>query len=207
MRIGLRDNRGYSLVELIIVMSIIAVLSTATLGISSIVSNANTKKCAQSIFSDMARVKTNTLAKESGGTPPASQNYFSLYRDSSSGKIMIAEGVNGHEEYVEAAPRYIDVQYTYDYKDDGSTSWTDVPSEDTPDTGGHSYSLTVPDNPYAAHKLTIGFDRSNGTILDEKIITNPTGYKIPKAFRVTNDSRTYLIIIHPYTGKTEFKME
>lgn len=201
MRTGLRDNKGYSLTEILIVIAIIAILSAGTLGISGLVSNANTKKCAQSIFSDMARVKTNTLAKESGGTPPSAKNYFSLYRDSASNKIIIAEGVNGHVEYVEAGPRYLDVQYTYNYDPSGSTTWTDIPSESTPDTGGHTYSTSVPTNPYDEHDLTIEYDRTNGTIQEI------TGYSVPNAFRITNDKRTYVIVIHKHTGKTEFKME
>gem|GEM_PF-5873986 len=171
-----------TLVEIIIVIAIMAVLSGTGMGLMGLISNANTKKCAQTIYSDLGRVKTNTLAKESGGTPPGSANYFKIYKDAK-GFTMVEEGVNGHAETIRAGHNNVKVQYTTATIDDVDaartcSSWSDIP------TG-------------AGSALNVEFNRSSGAVA--------AGCYGFSAIKVSNTKRTYYIILHEHTGKMEYK--
>ncbi len=95
MRTGRRDkklnNAGLSLVELVVVIAIMAVMAGGTASIVIAVNNAKTKSCAQSIYTDIARVKANTLAKQKGLTP-AAEYYFKL-KTGPQGEIVAEERV------------------------------------------------------------------------------------------------------------------
>lgn len=139
MRTGLRDKRmnnaGLSLVELVVVIAILAVLSAGSVTIVGAINNARTKSCAQSIYSDIGRVKINTLAKEK--STDVGSSYFKLKRDASN-NIVIEEGVNGTVVEKVIGSSELTVSYEYGGSNVNLTSSSSAPAECTFDraTGG-----------------------------------------------------------------------
>jgi len=106
----IKDNSGFSLVELVIVITIMVVLTGSSISIMVGISNAKVKSCAQSIYSDLNRVKTNTMAKEKGNGTTADDYYFSLYR--AGDDVMLKERINGNDDLKKIGGRGLTVQYT-----------------------------------------------------------------------------------------------
>lgn len=94
MRTGRKsNNQGFSLVELVIVMAIMAVVVT-TVGLSiSLVSGRKVKKCADEIVSTIERTRVLSLGKDQG------QVEFILSQDDASGDyhVRIYQGSNASD--------------------------------------------------------------------------------------------------------------
>ena len=88
------NNRGFSLVELVIVIAIMVVLTASSMSIMVAVGNARVKSCAQSVYTALGRVKTNTMAKEMN--PDANSCYFSISKASSTSPVVVKEVINGN---------------------------------------------------------------------------------------------------------------
>ena len=57
------DNKGFSLLELLIVMAIIVVVSVATTVSLSVISKGNAKKVNKNLYSTLSSLKTTTMSK------------------------------------------------------------------------------------------------------------------------------------------------
>lgn len=68
----MRNNSGFSLIELIVVVAIIALMSTGTMAGLGYLSLANTSKCATKIDSGFTKLKSKNMAK-------ADTTYMHLY--------------------------------------------------------------------------------------------------------------------------------
>lgn len=94
MRTGRKsNNQGFSLVELVIVMAIMAIIVT-TVGLSiSLVSGRKVKKCADEIVSTIERTRVLSLGKDQG------QVEFILSQDDASGDyhVRIYQGSNASD--------------------------------------------------------------------------------------------------------------
>ena len=94
MRTGRKsNNQGFSLVELVIVMAIMAIVVT-TVGLSiSLVSGRKVKKCADEIVSTIERTRVLSLGKDQG------QVEFILSQDDASGDyhVRIYQGSNASD--------------------------------------------------------------------------------------------------------------
>ncbi len=106
----IKDNSGLSLVELVIVIVIMALLTGSGISIVAGVSNARVKSCAQSIYTDLNRVKTNTMAKEKGNGTSANDYYFGLYR--SGDDVILKERINGSDTLKTIGGKGVTVQYS-----------------------------------------------------------------------------------------------
>lgn len=73
------DNKGYSLVELIIVIAIIAVLTGTLIFSISMIFSANARTCANDIKSALAETKITSMGK--------SEAFVEIYRDANNGCI------------------------------------------------------------------------------------------------------------------------
>lgn len=116
MRTGLRDNnKGFSLVELIIVIAIMCVLGVGTVATIGIINNAKVKSCAKSIYTSIGRVKTNTLAKEgehsSSDGVSEYKNKFEVYKNDKN-QVFIRETVNGYAEEKMVGTNGVTVRYS-----------------------------------------------------------------------------------------------
>lgn len=97
MRTGKKSkNQGYSLVEMVVVIAIMAIVVT-TAGLSiSLVSGRKVKKCADEIVSTIERTRVLSLGKDQG------QVEFILSQDSSGDyHVRIYQGSNASDEPVQ----------------------------------------------------------------------------------------------------------
>lgn len=128
------DNSGYSLIELIIVMAIIAVLLTTVVFSITMVFSANAKACANDIQRAITDCKVTTMGK--------AEAYMEIYRDTDENiysQMFVVE--NGSTEAMDPeklGPARVAVSYK---KNDGS--------EEELTAGGA--------------KLKIAFDRASGS--------------------------------------------
>lgn len=80
-----KNNKGYTLVETIIVISMIAVLSSIAVLSLSIVKGARTKKAATSLNSQLASLRLNTMGK-------SADLCIKLYYDATSKEYIVQQG-------------------------------------------------------------------------------------------------------------------
>ena len=125
-------NRGFSLIELIVVVAIMAVALAVGGYALSAISLANAKNCATEIKSSLE--KTRTQACSSDNDTNTAQ--MMLYRDASTGKVCIEKNFEG------AAKEIGGKTVTAKYRLKGTTQYVDIPSQ--------------------ANALVFGFNRSTG---------------------------------------------
>lgn len=95
-----KDNRGYSLVELVIVIAIIALIISAVFYSVIMVFSANAKSCANNIQRAIADCKVTTMGKSSA--------YMELYRDTDQNvytRMYVMD--NGSGSYVPSEPQKV----------------------------------------------------------------------------------------------------
>lgn len=100
MRRIMKDNKGYSLVEMIIVIAIIAVLSGAAMVTISLINSAKAKEAAVSIESEIAALVARSKSQipkfddGSGVVEPQNDYYFAIaiYQNADDNKFYIANG-------------------------------------------------------------------------------------------------------------------
>ncbi|MCM1267888.1 MAG: prepilin-type N-terminal cleavage/methylation domain-containing protein [Bacteroidales bacterium] len=135
------DNGGFSLVELVIVIAIIAIIMGVTFYSIIIIFSANAKSCANDIQRSIADCKVTTMGR--------TKAYMELYRDSDQkvySKMYIWD--RGAGDYVEGEPQQIGTNRVYvGY----------VPE------GGTEAELT------AGTKIRICYDRANGGFKEDPI--------------------------------------
>lgn len=112
------DNRGYSLIELIIVFAIIAVLMGTVFYSIILVFSANAKSCANNIQRSIGDCKVTTMGKADA--------YMELYRNDdgiyTQMHVTESDGTVTHEEPQKVGTNRVDVGYTP--KDGTETSLT-----------------------------------------------------------------------------------
>lgn len=127
------DNRGYSLIELVIVLAIIAIIMSTVFYSIILIFSANAKSCANNIQRSIGECKVTTMGKADA--------YMELYRDSEGTvytKMYVTEsdGTSTEEEPQKVGTSRVYVGYA-------TSGGTKTPLE-------------------AGDKIEIRFDRSNG---------------------------------------------
>ena len=125
-------NRGFSLIELIVVVAIMAVALAVGGYALSAISLANAKNCATEIKSSLEKTRTQACSSDNDTTSAQ----LTLYRDSSSGKVCILKNYEGTAK--EIGGKTVAVKYRLK----GTTQYVELGSQ--------------------ANALTFGFDRSTG---------------------------------------------
>ena len=125
-------NRGFSLIELIVVVAIMGVALAVGGYALSAISLANAKNCATEIKSSLEKTRTQACSSDNDTTSAQ----LLLYRDSSSGKVCVLKNFEGTAK--EIGGKTVTVKYRLK----GTTQLLDLGDQDTP--------------------LTFGFDRSTG---------------------------------------------
>ena len=97
-------NRGFSLIELIVVVAIMAVALTVGGYALSAISLANAKNCATEIKSSLEKTRTQACSTDKG----TSMAVLSLYRDAD-GKVCISKNYEGTEK--EIGSKTVSVKY------------------------------------------------------------------------------------------------
>lgn len=138
---GCFDNDGYSIVELIIVIAIIALIISTVFYSVTMVFSANAKSCANAIQRAIGDCKVTTMGK--------SKAYMELYRDTDQNvytKMYIWDKAAG--DYTKGEPQKVGTSRVYvGYKQKGGTE-TEL---------------------LAGSKIKIGFDRATGGFTDKGV--------------------------------------
>ncbi|MBD5506548.1 MAG: prepilin-type N-terminal cleavage/methylation domain-containing protein [Lachnospiraceae bacterium] len=129
----LKDNRGYSLVELIIVIALIALIISTVFYSLIMVFSANAKSCANDIQRAIADCKVTTMGRSSA--------YMELYRDTDQHVYTRMYVRDSSGTYVPSEPQEVGSSRVY-------VAYTPK--------GGVETELT------AGNKIEIRFDRANG---------------------------------------------
>ncbi|MBP3421074.1 MAG: type II secretion system protein [Lachnospiraceae bacterium] len=79
-----KDNKGFSLVELIVVIAILAILIGAIGANLGLVKKYNAKECRQMIYASLENGRLIALSKSAGGTTTAdTETYLSFFKNGS----------------------------------------------------------------------------------------------------------------------------
>ena len=88
------NDKGVSLVELIIIIAIMAVLSTGLISMISILNGRAARECAQDTLSALSKVRVLTLSKSAGAPPSGKASDADVYLEiipDSDGRILIKQ--------------------------------------------------------------------------------------------------------------------
>lgn len=174
-----KDNRGYSLVELIIVIAIIAALTTTLVLSVGLIFSANAKTCANDIMGAISECKISTMSYGQGNVR------LLLYRGSDGniyGEIQTREKADASWTTSIDGPEKIGAR---------KCSVTDGAGNELPRKTGD----TLPTQDSEA--WAVYFDRSSGSFRDETDIDE---------VHVEGGSKHYRIHFEKLTGKATLEM-
>lgn len=178
-----KNNKGYSIQELIVVIAIMAILvGGLTLSVSILI-GWDAKECAEEIENHLNHVRTNALSKVSAE--------MRLTRDGVTDEYSV--------EYVE-----------YNYQDDGSGGLIDVANTSKTFLLGKEKvtiecffddgtDMIISD----VNSISVGFDRSSGAFTSVKINGTPHADVYCTSIEVSRAGTTYAINMIPKTGKIQ----
>lgn len=180
-----KNNKGYSIQELIIVIAIMAILvGFATISVS-IITGWDARECAEEIESHLNHVRTNALSKLGAE--------MRITRDGTSDEYTI--------EYVE-----------YNFQGDASGSLVEVATVTRTYLIGKENvtiecffddgtDLIISD----LQNVSLGFDRSSGAFTEVKINDLTRSNVYCTSMEITRAGTTYAINMVPKTGKIELE--
>jgi prepilin-type N-terminal cleavage/methylation domain-containing protein len=173
MKTGRNSNRGFSLVELVIVIAIMAIVSgLATLSVS-IITNKKVSKCADEIVSTMERARVLTLGKAQNNVECI------IYQD---GESYIAQIIQGGSVVSEREIGKTPIKITVYFDSGAGVDISAVNGKSPAGTG---------------NGLHVIFDRASGAFVAD---VNAQGKYCTK-IEVTNGKRTVNILPVGRTGK------
>lgn len=176
-----KDNKGYSLVELIIVIAIMALFAGTTLFSVVMIFSASAKACANDIKEALAENKVTAMGK--------SEAKVEIYRDAADDCVYVVQWIKKG--------------------DDWEPKRTDGAGNPVPEKLGNSrvYVAYVPKGG-AETELTSGsslqicYDRSNGSFSDKS-----DGCTLCEKIYVKGGSRFYELTLIELTGKVEAELK
>lgn len=181
------NNKGFSLVELIVVIAIIAILG-GVIGISAYTaSRYNIKKMAETFDKGLSRTQTLCMGKDNDNT------YLRVFEESGSIKIevtRVVENADGTKEKIKDTKEW----------DLGSSNNT------------VTYVTSAGDKTLAADgAFAVSFDRASGAFKEMVELDASgmmTGYKTDvylKEVTFSNDSTSNTVVVFQHTGKHEIR--
>lgn len=191
-----RDNRGFSLIELIVVIAIIAILSTVMAVNIGRISGYRAKECRSKVMSSLENGQTMALTKSKGGSTTSNATTYLVFvkntTDNCNYCITVTAGEVTDVKKVSKGNVTLSVSYTQD-----ATSGTPV---GTVAAGVRSLSTSTSSdvlNACIAAGTRVAFNRQSGGLL-------PTDSDDYLYHMFASAGRyQYEITIHPKTGKVE----
>ena len=173
-----KNNKGYSLVELIVVIAIISVVGMGALWSIIMVFSANAKTCANDIVGAISECKVTTMSKGQGNV-----------------RVIIYRGVNGNI--------YSELQM----RESSGGSWEAVREAEKIGARKCSVGTTdgADDLPDKASAWEIYFDRSSGSFLYSTDSGKPN--TSVREIYVQGGRKNYCIKLEELTGKTILELQ
>ncbi|MDE6749048.1 MAG: prepilin-type N-terminal cleavage/methylation domain-containing protein [Lachnospiraceae bacterium] len=167
-----QNNKGYSLVEIIIVIAIMAILTGGVFFSINMVFGANAKTCANDLKNAISQCKVNTMGKSDAA--------LEIYRDSSNQCIYARQWIKESYGWQAKEPEKISNAKVYiTYSTDG-TNFQELDG---------------------TKSLYIGFDRSSGSFKEGTNPNSGMVDPIYSGFFVGGGGRKYDIELVKLTGK------
>ena len=205
MKKRLADNRGFSLVEFLVVVAIMSIL----IGVMAVsigrLNSYRAKECKNKIAATLNAVQTTALSKSVGGKDidvvkaSSDGTYVTFFYYPNDRSIYMISTVKGQVSDVQKVGKN-DVSVVFDY--DGGTARTLSSVSGFISGTGRPRSLSIQtsnlnDIRDSARSVgvNIGFDRESGAYLPSSTDGNLTGIS------VTKGEYTYNITVHAKTGK------
>lgn len=189
----MEDNRGFSLVEILVCLAIVGVLLSFLFMNTGVINNYNTKEAAKKLNSSILNCRMYALSKSLGGGSLPDANAANASTVTNSTNVYLKVYQNSNNEFI------CDL-YVNDQLSDSSVSVLESKTFSRKkikirytDSSGVVHDIT------SSNAMVIGFDRSNGAFLpmsDGNYITR---------IEVLGAKITYDMKLYSKTGKTEFK--
>ena len=182
----MKDNKGFSLIELIIALAIMSVILGMLIANMGYISNSAAKGCANSLKTAIGQTRIKTMGKQ--------ETLLYIYKDSADGRYykQFITKVNDsvHYEPVEMIGKhYPSVNYSY-----VNSSGTTV--TDTINAGSGNGLLIAFDRTNGKEKVVSGQALADGSTKDSVSCNNIT---------VCGGGADYIVEIVPATGKVSLK--
>lgn len=191
------DNRGFSLVELIIIIAIMAILIAAMAVNIGRVSGYRAKECRTKVVSSLENGRLLTLSKSRGGSNITNTNtYLVFVKNEANGCnycITIVE--NGVREVKKISRGNVTLKYSFT-KD--ATDGTPIGTFNNPNGLAIDSSEAEIQEAVAAG-FKVGFSRQNGSFLPY----DPSGNTNLFQMFASLGNYNYGITIHPKTGEVQ----
>lgn len=191
------DNRGFSLVELVIIIAIMAILIAAMAVNIGRISGYRAKECRTKVVSSLENGRLVTLSKSRGGSNITNTNtYLVFVRNNANGcNYCITVVENEVTEVKKISKGNVTLKYSYTKN---ATDGTPIGSF----SNSHGLGLDSPDadlQAAIAAGFKVGFSRQNGAFLSYDSAGNTNVYQMFASLGRYN----YGITIHPKTGEVE----
>ncbi|MCM1261642.1 MAG: prepilin-type N-terminal cleavage/methylation domain-containing protein [Butyrivibrio sp.] len=172
-----QDNKGYSLVEIIIVIAIMVILSGGVFFSIYMVFGANAKTCANDIKNAISQCKVNAMGKSDAA--------LEIYRDSSNQCIYARQWIKEGDDWQSKDAEKISNAKVY-------VSYT----KDSSNSGTRTY-----DELDGTKSIFIAFDRGSGAFKPSKKPGATGEDDVYTGFIVVGGTRKYTIELVGLTGK------
>ena len=174
-------NKGFSLVELVVVVAIMGVMMAVGGYALSAISLANAKQTAKEIEAALVRTRAQSYSSDSG----LSVANVTFYKEN--------DGIYMLKNYEGTAEKIGSSNVSVSYLLNEEIGFEELGKEEETDEGAEK----------GAERITFSFNRSSGAFRSLNVDGQDKG--TCKAIRITSGSRTYTITCYEKTGKIKLE--
>ncbi|WP_035779615.1 pilus assembly FimT family protein [Butyrivibrio sp. MC2013] len=186
------DNKGYTLIELIVILAIIGILTTGVVGIFNILAGRQAREIAEDLLSSLGKVRVITMSQSTGAADTAAEADVYL-------EVELTGGFCNISQVRKKDDGTIYVVDSIRIKSDGLTSF--MTFSDTGITALVGDGVTGAEHMGSdGYTLILAYDRSTGGFIPQ----DDAEHYIKK-IRIAQGNRAYELILTPATGKVELK--
>jgi prepilin-type N-terminal cleavage/methylation domain-containing protein len=191
------DNKGFSLIELIVVIAIMAILLGTMAANIGRISGYRAKECRNKVISSLENGRMTALSKSRGGSYiDATKTYLVFVKNNTNGCNYCLTVVEGQVTDVKKVSKG-NVTLKFSYTKDAADG-TEVGAFDGPQTFGLD-SASDQINAALAAGTKVAYNRQNGAFLPYDAAGTTYIYQM----FATLGKYNYGITLHPKTGKVE----
>lgn len=184
-----KNNGGYSLIELVVIMAIVAILSGVFVYNLGRISGFQAKECRKKVYSSLTNGQLITLSKSRGGVSDSDSagTYLLLFKNTDDG-CNYCYTIVEHEitDVKKISKGKVTIEVSYSADGSGSVA-----------IGTNTGLKNVGDDDSSLNGVRVAYSRQNGAFLP-----NGTGDYIYKIYAKAGMYQ-YEISLHPKTGRVE----